>query len=127
MVDKKMILMPTSGNPSAFRNEFIARCHLRQKEVISRAHRAVVAHSDESVGATRAACMQILLSLCASFSVLFCGPSSSKLRTGHQMARSCHPALSLLFARCPPWPRRGSLPSPRTYAGRALLISEALM
>lgn len=59
----------------------------------------------------------------------FCSvvPSSSKLRTGHQMARSCHPAVSLLFARCPPWPRRGPLPSPGMYAGHALLISEALM
>ena len=96
------------------------------KELISRARRVVLAHSDKSVAGTRAARVKILL-LCASFSFLFFGPSSSKLRTGHQMsqmARSCHPAASLLFPRRPPRPRRRLLPSPRMCfsGGSAVLL-----
>lgn len=47
--------------------------------------------------------MEILL-LCASFSFLFFGPSSSKPRTGHQtlqVARSCCPAVCSLPCLAP--------------------------
>lgn len=63
----------------------------------------------------RAVCIKILLLLHAAFPFLLFSLSTSKLRTGHQMwqmAGPCPPAVSLLSARCPPWPHCGLLPSP---------------
>lgn len=147
--------MPPFGNPTASRNQFIIRCCPMLKELISWAHRAILAHSDKPVAGTRAACITILL-LRASSSFLVFGPSSSKLRTGHQTAGPCHPAVSSLPSLAPSrspalsedvFERRlrgvaqgesscsGSAGSPFAvvrwyvtppYVGRAVLISEAL-
>lgn len=113
----KMILTPTFGNPTALRNQLsgIALCW----KLLSWAHRAVqtscITHSDKSVAGMRAVCIKILLLLHAAFPFLLFSLSTSKLRTGHQMwqmAGPCPPAVSLLSARCPPWPHCGLLPSP---------------